>query len=174
MEKPEEKVLLLATLVFPVRDGEVLLARKMRKIGQGFLNGWGGGVESGESIITSAVREFNEETGGAEVEEKDLEKVGVVHFKNNKADGTVFICVVHVFVVRNWTGNIVSTSEMDSPQWYSIKSLPEQELMLADRFWLPRMLKGETGIVHAEYGPYQKTLIGKVLFHPESGLTEEG
>ncbi len=174
MMKTEEKVLLLATLVFPVRDGKVLLARKMRKIGQGLLNGWGGGVDSGESITASAVREFREETGGAEVKEEDLEKFGIVHFKNHKTDGTVFVCVVHVFVVRNWTGSIVSTAEMDSPQWYPVESLPEQELMLADRFWLPRMIVGETGIAHAEYGPYQKTLIGEVLFHPTSSLTEEG
>src|SRR3989344_638818 len=90
MDKPEEKTLYLATLVYPVRDSEVLLATKTRKIGAGCLNGWGGGVDQGESIRASAAREFFEETGGAKVNENELEKIGIVHFKNHKSDGVVF------------------------------------------------------------------------------------
>jgi len=42
MENPEEKTLLLATLVFPVCGSNVLLATKMRKIGAGseWLGWW--------------------------------------------------------------------------------------------------------------------------------------
>lgn len=176
MEKPEEKTLFLATLVFPVRnterDGQVMLATKMKKIGAGCLNGWGGGVEEGESLLESAAREFGEEAD-AVVSPEDLEKIGIVHFKNHKSDGSVFVCTVHVYTVSKWSGEIHSTEEMENPQWYSVADIPLEKLMRADPYWLPRMLSGEKGIAWAEYEPYQKALIGEVKFEPILGFEEE-
>jgi 8-oxo-dGTP diphosphatase len=173
MEKQEEKTLNLATLVFPVRDGEVLLAEKMRNIGKGCINGWGGGVEPDESLRECAVREFFEETGGAKVKPEDLVKMGIVHFKNHKSDGSIFVCTVHIYFTTRWEGEIVSTEEMDNPKWYSFHSVGQENLMLADPFWLPRMLFGEKGIAWAEYGPYQQTLLSDVRFEPVDSFEEE-
>lgn len=164
MDNIEEKVLNLATLVFPVRGSKVMLATKMGKIGAGYLNGWGGGVEIGETVLACAVREFEEEAGGTIVKEEDLVQVGIAHFKNNKSDGSVFTCTVHVFMVFKWQGEIVSTPEMANPSWHRIADLENQNLMLADKQWLPQMLIGVKGTVYAEYGPHQKTLIGPVRF----------
>ncbi len=172
MEQPEEKKLYLATLVFPVRGVEVMLARKMKKIGKGCLNGWGGGVESDESPRTCAVREFSEETGGASIQEEDLVDAGVVHFKNHASDGTIFVCTVHVYTISRWNGEIVSTEEMEDPKWYQIDSIHREKLMLADPFWLPRMLKGDRGIAWAEYAPYQEVLIGEVRFERHNAKEE--
>lgn len=168
-----EKTLYLGTLIFPVRDGEVLLAEKMRKIGAGSLNGYGGGVEAGESIRASAVREFREETNGVEIKEEDLEKVGIVHFKNNKEDGSVFVAVIHIFTVRSWKGEFASTDEMQNPKWYRLETLAREKMMLADPYWLPRMLKGEKGIAYAEYGPRQEKLLGEVKFEVVENVPEE-
>jgi 8-oxo-dGTP pyrophosphatase MutT (NUDIX family) len=180
MEKPEEKTLFLATLVFPIRyesrdtkqERQVMLATKVKKIGAGCLNGWGGGVEEGESLLKSAAREFGEETG-ASISSEDLEKIGIVHFTNHKSDGSVFVCTVHVYTVSKWNGEIHSTEEMDDPKWYTVDTIPFERLMLADLYWLPRMLNGEKGIAWAEYGAYQKTLIGEVKFETVSGFEEE-
>ena len=173
MDKREEKTLYLGTLIFPVRDGEVLLAEKTRKIGKGFLNGYGGGVEPGESARACAVREFGEETGGAQIVEQDLRKVGIVHFKNNKSDGSIFVATIHVYTVSSWTGDIVSTEEMIHPQWYPITTIAEQKLLPADRFWLPRMLQGEKAVAWAEYTPYQEALVGEVRFEPTDSMEED-
>ena len=56
----EEKVLLHATLCFPVSDVRVLLGvkMKMKKIGAGCRNGWGGGIDFGETAIESIVRKI--------------------------------------------------------------------------------------------------------------------
>ena len=176
MEKPEEKTLFLATLVFPVQDTEgqreVMLATKMKKIGAGCLNGWGGGVEEGESLLETALREFHEETG-ASISLEGLEKIGIVQFKNHKSDGSVFVCTVHVYTVSKWSGEIQSTEEMENPRWYSVADIPLEKLMRADPHWLPRMLAGEKGIAWAEYEPYQKALIGEVKFETVSGFEEE-
>ncbi len=173
MEKLEEKTLFLATLVFPLRNDQIMLARKTRNIGIGCLNGWGGGVERGESLKRAAVREFSEETGGAVISENDLKKIGIVHFTNHKTDGSVFVCTVHMYTVSRWIGEIVSTEEMQDPRWCPIATISEEKLMLADPFWLPRMLSGEKGIAWAEYGPRQQTLIGEVRFEPVDGFEEE-
>ncbi len=149
-----------------------MLATKMRGIGVGCLNGWGGGVEEGESLLQCAVREFRDESG-AIVEEGDLKKIGIVHFKNNKKDGSVFVCTVHVYKTSRWLGEIGSTEEMKDPDWYLVKDIPLEKLMLADPYWLLRMLNGEKGIACAEYGPRQETLIGEVKFETVSGFEEE-
>ena len=167
-----EKTLITATLVYPVRDvvsgdkivSEVMLAKKLQKIGVGHLNGWGGGVNPGESLRTCAVREFLEETGGARVRPMDLKKVGIAHFRNCKTDGTKFTCTVHVYTVTDWEGKIVATKEMGEPAWYPISIVETLDLMPADKFWLPRMLLGEKGVVRAEYSPRQEKLIGEVTF----------
>ena len=64
MTKEEEKILYDAVLVFFVKDGKVLLPTKMKKIGKGKLNGYGGGIEKDETPITAAIREVEEETKG--------------------------------------------------------------------------------------------------------------
>ncbi len=170
--KKQEIPVVLATLVFPVRGIEVMLAEKVQKIGAGCLNGWGGKVKTGESLRACAAREFFEESC-AKINEKDLVKVGIVHFTNHNTDRSVFICVVHVYTITRWTGEIVSTREMKSPAWYRRRFVAREKLMLADRYWLSKMLSGKKGIVWAEYGPHQQTLIGDVCFEPVDSFEEE-
>ena len=50
-----------ATLMFVVRDFEVLLIEKQRGIGAGKINGPGGKIDPGETPLESAVRETQEE-----------------------------------------------------------------------------------------------------------------
>jgi 8-oxo-dGTP pyrophosphatase MutT (NUDIX family) len=50
-----------ATLLFLIKDNEILLAMKKRGFGQGKYNGVGGKVDSGESLEVAAVRETKEE-----------------------------------------------------------------------------------------------------------------
>ena len=52
---------LRATLLFIVRDGEILLIRKKRGLGAGKINGPGGKIDPGETARQCAVREVEEE-----------------------------------------------------------------------------------------------------------------
>ncbi len=138
---------LVATLVFPRRGNNLMLATKMRGIGVGYLNGWGGGVEPGESIHECAMREFKEETGGATIPDEAVEQdvfncVGVVHFANHKEDGRVVNCDVYVYVTQFWYGEIRSTEEMRSPRFHRVHSIPRLNLLPGDKFWLPQFLRG--------------------------------
>jgi len=161
-ETREEKVLREATVCFLVRGSKVLLALKTDKIGKGKRNGYGGGVEFGETIVACALRELYEETGGVVAKANDLEKIAVVHFHNTKSDGTSFVCTVHFFVVHDWLGEPQATIEMSDPQWFDVSGLPLDDMMPADRQWLPQALAGQKLIATAYLGPYQEHTLGDV------------
>src|SRR5512147_1215260 len=50
-----------ATLLFVRRDAQVLLIRKKRGLGAGKINGPGGRLDDGESLLQCAIREVQEE-----------------------------------------------------------------------------------------------------------------
>lgn len=150
-----EKTLLHAVLVLPVEGEEVLLAVKTRNIGAGCWNGYGGGIEEGETPITASIRELFEESG-LRVSAKHLEKVAIVDFHNTKSDGSVFVCRVHVFLATNCVGVVRETDEMRNPTWFTRDELPIDGMMPADRDWMPPVLVGKKLEAKAWYGPHQK------------------
>jgi ADP-ribose pyrophosphatase YjhB (NUDIX family) len=152
----EEKVLTEVTITFLRRGNEVLLARKTKKIGKDKWNGYGGGVEPGETPLGSAVREVHEETDGVTMRQEDLERVALVYFHNTKADGTTFTCRAHIYFAYAWDGDVRETEEMATPTWFTVPDLPYGDMMPSDRDWLPRLLAGEQLIVHAYLGPRQQ------------------
>jgi 8-oxo-dGTP diphosphatase len=157
----EEKILRNATLCFPVRDTRVLLGIKMKKIGAGSRNGWGGGIEFGETALECIAREVGEE-GGVGVRQSDFEKTALVDFTNHLTDGGIFICRVHIYLLHQWEGEFQTTDEMSDPQWFHRQQLPFDEMMLADRVWVPPVMAGKRLYAQAEYGPFQKSLLGEV------------
>ncbi len=168
MPVEKEKILSDAVLVFPVKGSKVLLATKMKKIGRGKLNGYGGGIEKGELPIIAVLRETEEESreskdaDGVTLMRSQLEKFGFMSFHNQLENGETFICNVHIYLCSAWTGEFFSSEEMINPTWYSKERIPLTKLMPADRFWLPQILAGHKITGKAKYGPHQNELIGKV------------
>lgn len=154
----EEKTLLNATLCFLVKDDQVLLGMKTKKIGQGCWNGYGGGIEEEETSEQSILRELKEEAKII-TSPNYLDKVAVIYFHNTKSDGNVFVCKVHVYLVHKWAGEPKATGEMASPTWFQKDELPLEKMMPADREWLPIVLSGKKIIAEAHYGPFQKVLL---------------
>jgi len=174
----EEKVLYNATVCYLIKEGKILLALKTCKIGKGFLNGYGGGVEAGEKSIETAVRELKEETDrdenkGVVALPEDLEKIAIIDFHNTKSDGETFICQVHFYLVKRWEGEANDTDEMINPAWYDINNLPFDKMMVTDREWLPLALSGKKIIAKAKFGSFQKTSLGKVEIEEVSSFPEE-
>jgi 8-oxo-dGTP diphosphatase len=50
-----------ATLVFIIKDGQILLIEKKRGLGAGKINGPGGKIDPGETALEAAIRETEEE-----------------------------------------------------------------------------------------------------------------
>jgi len=125
----------VATLVYVVEGGRVLLIRKKRGFGAGKVNGPGGKVRPGEDIYSAALRELREETG---LEAGELAYRGVLEFRD--ADGGPEL-TVHVFTADRYSGRL-RESEEAGPFWADLERLPLDEMWEDDRLWLPHVLAG--------------------------------
>lgn len=123
-----------ATLVFVVRGEEVLLMRKKRGLGAGKINGPGGRIEPGESVLACAVREVQEELC---VTPTGLEEIGENAFQF--VDG--YSIHVHAFRASGIEGEPAETEE-GAPLWFSARALPYDEMWEDDRLWVPHLLAG--------------------------------
>lgn len=171
-----EKVLPLATLVFPRRKSEgqieeILLGKKKRGIGRKRWNGYGGGT-NGQPLRIAACRELKEENT-MQTKPEDLEKVAILYCHNTKRNGTMFTCVVHVYFTRYWRGAELPTREMSKPTWYTLDSIPYKKMMPADKDWLPLCLAGKKLIAHIHCGPYQKRLTAPTEIEIIQGFDKE-
>jgi len=132
-----------------------------KKIGAGCWNGYGGGIEpEDKNLVESLSREIKEECG-VEINTKATEKIAIVDFHNQKSDGEVFVCKVHIFFVREWEGTPRESAEMATPTEFEINNLPLEKMMPADREWVPLVLEGNKIIAEYHYGPFQKELNGE-------------
>ncbi len=123
-----------ATLVFVIRDGQILLIRKKRGLGAGKINGPGGRLEPGESPEACAARELHEELG---VRAGDLVRLGDHRFQF--VDG--YSTYVHVYRTHEIHGTAVETDEA-LPLWFDVGRIPFDEMWEDDRYWLPLVLEG--------------------------------
>lgn len=138
--EPKER----ATLLFVVKEGQILLIRKLRGLGAGKINGPGGRLEPGETPEQGAVRETLEELGIQALEPKLM---GELHFQF--VDGYSLLC--SVFTSPDCVGEPVATDEA-IPLWTPLGAIPYHEMWEDDARWLPGMLEGRTfrGFFHFE------------------------
>jgi len=169
----EEKVLENATVCFLYMENKILLGVKTRYIGEGRLNGPGGGIKDGEGPRECAVRELKKETGGVIVSLKDLEKIAILYVRNKKKNGEIFVCRVHIFLTRKWSKESRDTDEMINFSLFNIDSLPFDKMMPADKYWLPIALSGKKIIVRYSLSPFQKELLGEVKIEEVDSFPKE-
>ncbi len=124
----------VATLLFILRKGRVLLIRKKRGLGAGKINAPGGRLEAGETLAACAVREVTEETGITPVAPRAR---GGLRFQF--VDGYALEC--HVFSADGYTGELRETDEA-LPLWFPLEEIPYGEMWTDDGLWLPKMLSG--------------------------------
>lgn len=128
--KPVER----ATLLFVIRDGQILLIRKKRGLGAGKINGPGGRLDPGETPEQCAIREVQEELL---VTPTGVAPAGELLFQF--ADGHS----IHgyVFTATGCEGEPQPTGEAD-PLWTPLDRIPYAEMWADDRIWIPLMLEG--------------------------------
>ncbi len=158
---------ILATLVFPVQGNGITLATKTSGPGAGRLNGYGGGVEPGETLDGCALREFYEETGGAYISEIVVASGvfryrGMVRAMNYRDGGGFSVCDIFVYTTLAWKGEIRSTSEMQNPRVYKARDIPRLNMLPGDKYWLPQFLSGYHMYAEVTYSPGQRELLGEV------------
>ncbi|MFN3198739.1 MAG: 8-oxo-dGTP diphosphatase [Bradymonadia bacterium] len=124
------------TLLFVLRDGQVLLIRKKRGLGAGKINGPGGKLDPGETPLECAFRETQEELG---IQPTQVEEAGKLYF--DFVDGLRIECTV--FKAEDCVGAPTETEEA-IPLWTSVDAVPYDEMWADDRYWLPALLAGRT------------------------------
>ena len=141
MTKLTESDYTQASLCFLVKGDEVLLAEKQRKIGAGFLNGFGGRAEPTDiDIQETNTREIEEEIG---IKIKSARKVGELAFHNPYEEEALRKMMVHIFISNDWQGEPVETNEMKKIAWYKIVNLDYNRFLTADKLFLPKILSGK-------------------------------
>merc|ERR1719161_2557161 len=138
----------ILTLIYVrrVQENYVLLGLKKRGFGAGKFNGFGGKVESGETIEEGAVRELQEEAG-LETGVDDIRKVGTLTYVYDSRPKQM---QVHVFEVCTWKGEPQETEEMQ-PAWYSQDDMPLKKMWADDVYWLHQYLVGELEVPFEGY-----------------------
>lgn len=123
-----------ATLLFVVRDGEVLLIHKKRGLGAGKINAPGGRIDPGETPLDCAVREVEEELLVTPI---DIRKAGELRFQF--VDGLS----IHGYVFRasDCRGEPMETDEA-TPIWTRLDDIPYEKMWADDKEWLPLLLRG--------------------------------
>lgn len=126
----------VATLLFVVRNGQVLLIRKKRGLGAGKINGPGGRIDAGETAEAAALREVEEEL---RITPTEVSRHGEHRFQF--VDG--YSIHVHVFRARGYVGTPEETEEA-LPIWAPVDDIPYDEMWEDDRIWLPHLLAGRS------------------------------
>ena len=135
-----------ATLSFLIRENnkekELLLAMKKKGFGRGKWNGIGGKFDpkKDKNIIETAKRELREEVG---VTTKEIREMAILNFfYPYLSDPEEKEWQVHVFFAKKWEGAPKESEEV-KPKWFKINEIPFNQMWPDDRFWLPKVLKGE-------------------------------
>jgi len=123
-----------ATLLFVLKEDDVLLIRKKRGLGAGKINGPGGKLEPGETPRQCAMREVREELC---ISVLDAQPCGELRFQFT--DG--YSIHVYVFTSTRFEGEPTETDEA-VPLWFKRSEIPYVEMWADDRIWLPRVLDG--------------------------------
>ena len=137
--QPKER----ATLLFILREGQILLIHKKRGLGAGKLNGPGGRLEKGETSLAAAIRETQEEIC---VTPSGIQAAGELLFQF--VDG--FSIHGYVFTATGFEGEPRETDEA-IPIWIPADALPYHRMWADDRVWMPLLLQS-------------KKFIGRFLF----------
>ena len=125
------------TLVFLLRDGDILLALKKRGFGAGLWNGVGGKIEPDETLEQAMVRECQEEIGVTPITFEPVANMNFYGIDKNQP----FHLRIHTYLCTGWQGEPAETEEMQ-PKWYEIAKIPYEKMWDDDKLWLPKILSG--------------------------------
>ena len=139
----------VATLLFVIKDTEVLLIYKKRGLGAGKINGPGGKLELGETPKQCAIRETREELC---ITPTHVQAAGQLFFHSEdmpRLHG-------HVFIASDYMGTPQETAEA-KPIWFTKEDVPYDQMWEDDRYWLPAVLSGKG--IHGRFIFIQENLI---------------
>ncbi len=125
----------LATLVYALRDEQVLLLRRTTEPNRGLWVAPGGKLEHGESPAECAVREMREETGLA-IERPVLR--AVMTETSPRAD---YQWLTFIFVAWEFDGTFTPAPGIGEFRWVPVDEVTKLPIPPADAIFFPRLLE---------------------------------
>lgn len=145
-------------------EGLVWLALMKRKFLEGYLNGYGGKIEDGDTEIETIVRELDEECE-VSLDPTRTQKRAIITFHNRfEEEVMIETCfTVHTYIVEDFIGTPKESQEMGVSQLFLPNNLPFEDMSPGDRDWVPQVLNPNEKQFTAEvYTDYKE----RVLFKP--------
>lgn len=134
----------LVTLVYCLRDGQVLLLERVKEPFPGHWVAPGGKLEPGESPVECAVRELREETG---LRARDPALRGVITETSPRAD---WQWLIFAYVVRRFDGEVAGDQREGTLKWWPVDAWQQIPMPAADRVFFAPVVLG-AGV------PYERT-----------------
>jgi 8-oxo-dGTP pyrophosphatase MutT (NUDIX family) len=135
---------MLVTLVYCLRDGQVLLLERVKEPFRGHWVAPGGKLEPGESPAECAVRELREETG---LRAHDAILRGVITETSPRED---WQWLIFAYVVHTFDGEVASDQREGVLKWWAVDDWPRIPMPDADQVFFAPVVLG-TG------APYERT-----------------
>lgn len=126
-----------ATLVYVIRDSQVVLIEKRTGHGAGKINAPGGHVEPRETVAQCALRELREETGLMARSRTMRARIKFWEVPNQ------LVMVGYIFVVYEFDGEL-EDSEEAKPFWCPMEEIPYERMWGDDVYWVPLVLEGRS------------------------------
>lgn len=136
---------ILGTLVYCVRDGQVLMLYRHKEPNLGLWVAPGGKVEHGEAPLECARRELREETG---LVAHSLTFRGLVTEVSPRPD---WHWMLFIYLTRSFSGTVQADEREGRLHWVPIEEIANLPLPQADRIFTPRVLDTTTPFYEAKY-----------------------
>ena len=125
----------LATLVYAMRDDEVLLHRRLKDPNKGLWVAPGGKLEPEESPTECAIREMHEETGLA-IEDPVLR--GIMTEVSPRPD---YQWMTFIFAATRWTGTLAPAAGLGEFRWVRTPEVFDLDIPPTDRIFFARVVR---------------------------------
>jgi 8-oxo-dGTP diphosphatase len=125
----------LATLVYAIREDEVLLHRRVKDPNSGLWVAPGGKLEADESPTECAVREMHEETG-LKIEDPVLR--GIMTEVSPRPD---YQWLTFIFAATRWSGTLAPAAGIGEFRWIRTAEVFALPIPPTDRMFFGRVLR---------------------------------
>jgi 8-oxo-dGTP diphosphatase len=143
----------VTTLVYALRDGQVLMMHRRKQPNLGQWTAPGGKVELHESPVECAVRELAEETGLIATGRPELRLIATETSPLPDWQWLMFI-----YLVREFTGQLHADCVEGDLAWIPVEQVPSLPIPQADAIFYPYVVDGSPGPISMKF-EYDENLV---------------